>query len=83
MFKSCAGMGWRPDVPNEVRQTTVGLREPPQTEEHPVLEYIGALAEQLAHTARREGEEPLARLLETAVAMAARPDGGARRPRSI
>ena len=76
-------MGWRPDVPNEVRQTTVGLREPSQTEEHPVLEYIGALAEQLAQMARREGEEPLARLLETAVAMAARPDGGARRPRSI
>ena len=44
-----------------------------EADDHPVREYIGAMAQQLALMARWDGDETLARMLEAAVSIAAEP----------
>jgi hypothetical protein len=41
----------------------------------PVREYVSAMARELAHMARGEGDEALAGVLDSAADMAARPAG--------
>lgn len=53
-------------------QSTV-RREPAYEDEHPVREYIGTMAGQLARMAREDGDGELAMLLEISARMAARP----------